>query len=471
MIDDALREVGLDPAARERYPHEFSGGQRQRIAIARALVLKPRFIVLDEPTSALDMSVQAQIVDLLRDLQQRHGLAYLFISHDLKVVRALADEVVVLRDGKVVERGTARAGVRRAADALHQGADRGRVQSRNGRVVSTGGVHGGGHCVHQPRHRRRGLGKAADRGARPARLPHACGTGSATPTTSRSRWPGSPSPACWPSFRNLKMIVSLGMGVDHLLADDQLPQTSPITRIMDDGLVGQMSEFAIYWALWHHRDIEKYAASQRAKKWKPEEFVDSIHRRIGIMGLGTIGQDTAKKFAMLGFPTDGLEPHGQDAARRRDLPRPRAALPKFLGQTNILVNVLPLTRETRGIMDKTLFAALPKGAFVINMGRGGHVVDDDLLAALEFGPPRRRRARRVQHRAAAAGASLLGAPQGAHHAAHGGLHQPAHRLARRDRQHQAPARGAAAEEHGRPEDGVLGVVPHAPSEAKSSDLV
>jgi len=107
MIDDALREVGLDPAARERYPHEFSGGQRQRIAIARALVLKPRFIVLDEPTSALDMSVQAQIVDLLRDLQMRHGLAYLFISHDLKVVRALADEVVVLRDGKVVERGTA----------------------------------------------------------------------------------------------------------------------------------------------------------------------------------------------------------------------------------------------------------------------------------------------------------------------------------------------------------------------------
>jgi microcin C transport system ATP-binding protein len=111
MIDEALREVGLDetrfPGARERYPHEFSGGQRQRIAIARALVLKPRFIVLDEPTSALDMSVQAQIVDLLRDLQQRHKLAYLFISHDLKVVRALADEVVVLRNGQVVERGPA----------------------------------------------------------------------------------------------------------------------------------------------------------------------------------------------------------------------------------------------------------------------------------------------------------------------------------------------------------------------------
>jgi len=111
MIDDALREVGLDPAhhtgLRDRYPHEFSGGQRQRIAIARAIVLKPRFIVLDEPTSALDMSVQAQIVDLLRDLQQRHKLAYIFISHDLKVVRALADEVVVLQSGKVVERGPA----------------------------------------------------------------------------------------------------------------------------------------------------------------------------------------------------------------------------------------------------------------------------------------------------------------------------------------------------------------------------
>ena len=107
VVAKVLEEVGLDPESQDRYPHEFSGGQRQRISIARAIVLEPSFIVLDEPTSALDMSVQAQIVDLLRDLQVRRGLAYLFISHDLRVVRALSDQVLVMRQGEVVETGQA----------------------------------------------------------------------------------------------------------------------------------------------------------------------------------------------------------------------------------------------------------------------------------------------------------------------------------------------------------------------------
>ena len=105
----ALEEVGLPPASRLRYPHEFSGGQRQRIAIARAMVLEPKFVVLDEPTSALDVSIQAQVVDLLRDIQQRRGLTYMFISHDLKVVRALANQLIVMRNGKIVEQGEAAA--------------------------------------------------------------------------------------------------------------------------------------------------------------------------------------------------------------------------------------------------------------------------------------------------------------------------------------------------------------------------
>ena len=108
-IINAMEEVGLDPQTRHRYPHEFSGGQRQRIAIARALVLQPEVIILDEPTSALDRSVQAQVVDLLRSLQEKHQFSYIFISHDLKVVRAIAHDIMVLKDGIVVEAGSAEA--------------------------------------------------------------------------------------------------------------------------------------------------------------------------------------------------------------------------------------------------------------------------------------------------------------------------------------------------------------------------
>ena len=112
-MQEILVEVGLDPSMIHRYPHEFSGGQRQRIAIARAMVLRPKFVVLDEPTSALDMTVQVQIVDLLRDLQKKYGLAYLFISHDLKVVRAMSHYVLVMKEGDIIEEGS----VQRVFDA------------------------------------------------------------------------------------------------------------------------------------------------------------------------------------------------------------------------------------------------------------------------------------------------------------------------------------------------------------------
>ncbi|WP_421996202.1 2-hydroxyacid dehydrogenase [Reyranella sp.] len=185
------------------------------------------------------------------------------------------------------------------------------------------------------------------------------------------------------SFRNIRLIVSLGMGVDHLLTDDRLPDV-PIVRIMDDGLVGQMSEYAIFWALRHHRDIDKYAELQRARTWKALDFVDTIHRRVGVLGLGVIGQDTARKFAALGFPTAGW------SRTAKDLPgietfHGQDGLAALLARSDILVNVLPLTRDTKGILDAGAFAALPKGAYLVNMARGGHVVDADLLAALDSG--------------------------------------------------------------------------------------
>ena len=131
-VVDVLNEVGLDPETRFRYPHEFSGGQRQRIAIARAMVLKPRFVMLDEPTSALDMSVQAQVVDLLRALQAKHNLAYLFISHDLKVIRALANEVIVMRNGKIVEHGPSKQIFEQPQSEYTKRADLRRLPHRSG---------------------------------------------------------------------------------------------------------------------------------------------------------------------------------------------------------------------------------------------------------------------------------------------------------------------------------------------------
>ena len=193
-----------------------------------------------------------------------------------------------------------------------------------------------------------------------------------------------PPPGALASLPNLKLIVSLGMGVDHLLIHPDLPPAVPIVRIIDTGLVGQMSEYAIYWALRHHRDIDGYMELQRRKQWEEIPFTDTALRRVGILGLGEIGADTARKFAMLGFPTagwsrtprkiDGVEClHGADG------------LPALLARSDILIDVLPMTPQTANILDARAFAHLPKGAYFINMARGGHVVDADLLAALDSG--------------------------------------------------------------------------------------
>ncbi len=193
-----------------------------------------------------------------------------------------------------------------------------------------------------------------------------------------------PPPGALASLPNLRLIVSTGMGVDHLLIDPRLPPGIPIVRIIDSGLVGQMAEYAIYQALHHHRDMDAYTAQQRRGEWTEIDFTDTAERRVGVLGLGEIGADTARKFAALGFPTagwsrtprvvEGVECfHGTDGFQA------------LLARTDILVDVLPMTSQTANLLDARAFATLPGGAYFINMARGGHVVDADLLAALDDG--------------------------------------------------------------------------------------
>jgi ABC-type microcin C transport system duplicated ATPase subunit YejF len=133
----ALQEVLLDPDLRHRFPRELSGGQRQRVAIARAMILKPRLVVLDEPTSALDRSVQTGIIGLLEELQEAHGLTYIFISHDLAVIRAVADEIAVMKDGRIVEQGPAQEIVEHPREPYSKGAHFGGVSNRRGIIVAS----------------------------------------------------------------------------------------------------------------------------------------------------------------------------------------------------------------------------------------------------------------------------------------------------------------------------------------------
>jgi glyoxylate/hydroxypyruvate reductase A len=183
---------------------------------------------------------------------------------------------------------------------------------------------------------------------------------------------------------NLRLIVSTGMGVDHLLIDPDLPAGIPIVRIIDPGLVGQMAEYAIYWTLHHHRDMEAYAAQQRQRVWNEVPFTDTATRRVGVLGLGEIGADTARKIAALGFATAGWSRTPRAIAGVECL-HGHDGLAALLRRSDILIDVLPMTPQTAHLLDARAFGLLPRGAFFINMARGGHVVDGDLIAALDSG--------------------------------------------------------------------------------------
>ncbi|HEX2885868.1 glyoxylate/hydroxypyruvate reductase A [Vineibacter terrae] len=192
-----------------------------------------------------------------------------------------------------------------------------------------------------------------------------------------------PPPGALARLPNLRLIISTGMGVDHLLVDPALPDV-PIVRVIDPGLVGQMAEYAVYWTLHHHRDMEAYSRQQRHRRWHEVPFTDTATRRVGVMGLGEIGADTARKIARLGFATAGWSrsPRAIDGI---ECFSGAAGLTAFLQRTDILIDVLPMTPQTAGMLDARAFGLLPRGAFFINMARGGHVVDNDLIAALDSG--------------------------------------------------------------------------------------
>lgn len=185
-------------------------------------------------------------------------------------------------------------------------------------------------------------------------------------------------------YPRLKLILSLGAGVNHILDDPDLPEGVPIARLVDPGLTAGMVEYTMLAVLRYHRQLPDYERLQRAGKWQKLGIPDTATRRVGILGLGEIGGACAKAVASLGFPVAGW------SRAAKSLPAVESfvgteRLEAFLGRTDILVCVLPLTPETRGILGARTLAALPRGAFVINIARGGHVVDAELIAALDSG--------------------------------------------------------------------------------------
>lgn len=193
-----------------------------------------------------------------------------------------------------------------------------------------------------------------------------------------------PAPGIIKQFPNIKAILSLGAGIDGITCDPELPDDKPIVRLVDNSLSQGMTQFAVYWAIHFHRDLDKYRAFEQEKSWKQLPQVDAAHRRVGILGLGELGQSVGRALSGLQFDVAGwsrseknipgvISYHGADG------------LQAFLKETEILICLLPLTPHTSGIINADLIAQMPKGSVLINLARGGHLVDKDLLEALDSG--------------------------------------------------------------------------------------
>jgi len=210
-------------------------------------------------------------------------------------------------------------------------------------------------------------------------------------------WPDVPDPAAiefaavWKyppgtlkKFPNLKLVSSLGAGIDHILGDPDFPADLPFVRLVDPTLTTGMVEYALWATLRYHRQMVEYEAFQRAADWHPMEAPSTPARRVGIAGIGAIGGAIARTVAGLGFDVAGWSRGGHKLPGIASFAGAEGWVP-FLARTDILICVLPLTEATRGILDARAFAAMPAGGFVVNIARGGHVVDADLLAALDRG--------------------------------------------------------------------------------------
>jgi glyoxylate/hydroxypyruvate reductase A len=185
-------------------------------------------------------------------------------------------------------------------------------------------------------------------------------------------------------FPNLKFICSMGAGVDHMFRDDKLPPGVPLVRLVDKLLATNMAEYVLLAVLRYHRQYHEYRALQLRREWKVLPAPRTETKRVGIMGLGNIGGTTARLLVRLGFDVAGWD-HRPVEVDGVELFHGDANFIAFLERTEILSCLLPLTPETRGILNARAFSALPEGAYVINSARGGHLVEEDLLAALDSG--------------------------------------------------------------------------------------